>query len=116
MGFKELKTIYNTIIEISKTNNINPIEAIEKFFNDLNEYDDIVSFKKKVEDLRKEVVTLNLQITNSRIIFMPQQHIGDILQKLLRKGISEKDIEDINSILSFGEFDSTIIMIVIILL
>ena len=38
MGFKELKTIYKTIIEISKANNISPNEAIEKFFNDLNEF------------------------------------------------------------------------------
>lgn len=105
MGFKELKTIYNTIIEISKTNNISPEEAIEKFFNDLKKYDDIVSFKKKVEDLRKESFVLNLQITNNRILLMAQQHIGDILQNLLRKGLSEKDIEDINSILSFGEFE-----------
>jgi hypothetical protein len=105
MGFKELKTIYNTIIEISKTNNISPKEAIEKFFIDLNEYDDIVSFKKKAEDLRNEIATLNIQITNNRIIFMSQQHIGDILQRLLRIGVSEKDIKDINSILSSGEFE-----------
>ena len=105
MGFKELKTIYNTIIEISKVYNISPKEAIENFFNDLNEYDNIVSFKKKVGDLKKETVNLNLQITNNRITFMSQQHIGDIIQKLLRIGISEKDIEEINSILSFGEFE-----------
>jgi hypothetical protein len=105
MGFKELKTIFNTIIEISKINNISPKEAIENFFNDLNEYDDIVSFKKKLENLRKESFILNLQITNNRILLMAQQHIGDILQNLLRKGLSEKDIEEINSILSYGEFD-----------
>jgi hypothetical protein len=105
MGFKELKTIYNTIIEISKVHNISPKEVIENFFNDLNEYDDIVSFKKKVGDLKKEAFTLNLQITNNRITFMSQQHIGDIIQKLLRIGISEKDIKDINFILSFGDFD-----------
>ncbi len=105
MGFKELKTIYNTIIEISKVYNISPKEAIENFFSDLNEYDNIVSFKKKVGDLKKETVNLNRQITNTRIIFMSQQHIGGILQRLLRIGISEKDIEDINTILSLGEFE-----------
>ena len=103
MGFKELKTIYETIIEISKANNINPKEAIEKFFNDLNEYDDIISFKKKVEDLKKEVATLNTQIANNRIILSSQQHIGTILQELLRIGILENDIEDINSILVTGD-------------
>jgi hypothetical protein len=50
LGLKELRTIYNTIIEIAKENNTNPKDAIETFFNDLDEYDDIVNFKKKVED------------------------------------------------------------------
>ncbi len=31
MGFKELKIIYETIIELSKANNISHKEAIEKF-------------------------------------------------------------------------------------
>ena len=105
MGFKELKTIYKTIIEISKANNISPEEAIEKFFNDLNEYDDIISFKKKVEDLKKEAATLNTQITNNRVILLSQQQIGITLQKLFQNGILENDIEDINSILVTGGFD-----------
>ena len=106
MGFKELKTIYQTIIEISKTNNISPKEAIEKFFNDLNEYyDDVISFKKKVEDLKKEAATLNTQITNNRVTLLSQQQIGTTLQKLFHNGILENDIEEINSILVTGGFD-----------
>ena len=105
MGLKELKIIYKTIIELSIANNISPKEAIQKFFNDLNEYDDIISFKKKVEDLKKEAATLNTQITNNRVIFLSQQQIGTTLQKLFQKGILENDIEDINSILVTGGFD-----------
>src|SRR5215204_3065187 len=105
MGLKELKTIYKTIIELSKANNINPKEAIEQFFNDLNEYDDIISFKKKVEELKKEAATLNTQITNNRVILLSQQQIGITLQKLFQNGILENDIEDINSILVTGRFD-----------
>jgi hypothetical protein len=48
---------------------------------------------------------LNTQVTNNRMILLSQQQIGITLQKLLRIGISEKDIEDINSILSLGEFE-----------
>lgn len=105
MGFKELKIIYKTIIELSKANNISPKEAIEKFFNDLNEYDDIISFKNKVEDLKKDVTTLNSQIADNRTILLSQQNIGPILHDLLKKGISEKDIIDINSILLLVETD-----------
>lgn len=105
MGFKELKTIHQTINEISKANNINPDEAIKNFFNDLNEYDDIVSFKKKVEDLKKEIVTLNTQIADKRTILVSQENIGPILHDLLKKGILEKDIIDINFIVSLVETD-----------
>lgn len=105
MGFKELKTIYNTITEISKENEANPKEMMDAFFDDLIEYDDIIHFKKKREDLRKEVSSLNMQIANNRKIFTAQQGIGSILQELLKIGISEKDIADINSILLLGGFD-----------
>jgi hypothetical protein len=105
MGLKELKIIYKTIIELSKANNISPKEAIEQFFNDLNEYDDIISFKKKVEELKKEAVTLNTQITNNRVILLSQQQIGTTLQKLFQNGILENDIKHINSILVTGGFD-----------
>jgi len=105
MGFKELKTIYKTIGELSKANNISPKEAIGKFFTDLNEYDDIISFKKKIEDLKKEVASLNTQITTNRVLLLSQQHIGTTLQKLFQNGLLEHDIEDINSILVAGGFD-----------
>ena len=105
LGLKELKTIYYTIIEIAKDNDIYPIEAIEKFFNDFNEYENVIKFKKKVEDLRYELANLNTQITNNRKILLSQQHIGTLFQELLRIGISEKDIVDINSIFSLEKFD-----------
>jgi hypothetical protein len=104
-GIKELKILYNTIIEISKENEINPKEAAQKFFSDMDDYDDIVGFKKKVEELRKESSNLNMQIANNRIILSSQQYISTILQNLLSIGISEKDIADINSILLLGGFD-----------
>jgi hypothetical protein len=46
-----------------------------------------------------------MQIANNRITLTSQQHIGIILQDLLKIGISERDIADINSILLLGGFD-----------
>ena len=39
------------------------------------------------------------------MIISSQLHIGSILQKLLRMGLSEQDIGEINSILLSGGFD-----------
>jgi len=104
-GLKELKTIYNTIREIAKDNNTNPKEAIKKFFYELDEYDDFVNFEKKAENLKNEISNVSMQIANNRITLLSQPHIGTRLQGLLKIGISEKDIADINSILFFGGFD-----------
>lgn len=105
MGLKELKTIYNVIIEIATENNINPKEAIQQFFDQLNEYDKYIDIRKKILDSKTELANLNLQISNNRTILEVQPHIGEILQTLLRIGISEKDIADINSILLLGGFN-----------
>jgi hypothetical protein len=55
-----------------------------------------------IEDLKNELVTLNTQISNNRIISSIQIHIVTILKILLRIGLSENDIADINSILFLG--------------
>ncbi|HJT83265.1 MAG TPA: hypothetical protein VJ697_02180 [Nitrososphaeraceae archaeon] len=55
--------------------------------------------------MQKEVATLTLQINNNRTTLLAQQHMGGIFQNLLRRGISEKDIESINSFVSLGEFE-----------
>jgi len=104
-GIKELKIIYNTIIEIAKENKINPKEAGEKFFSDMDDYDNVVGFNKKVEELRKESSNLNMQIATNRSLLSSQPYIATILQNLLSIGLSEKDIADINSILLLGGFD-----------
>jgi hypothetical protein len=60
---------------------------------------------KKIENLNKELANLNRQISTNRTIMLVQPGIGTTLQALLRIGISEKDIVEINSILFFGGFD-----------
>jgi hypothetical protein len=105
MGLKELKIIYNTIMEIAKVNDIPPLEALKKFYNDLDEYDDIVGYKNVIEKLKNEISNITTQIANNRLILLSQQQIGTTLQHLFRIGILENDIEDINSILVTGGFD-----------
>jgi len=104
-GLKELKSLYNTITEITKENNINSKQAIQQFFNQLNEYDKYIDLKTKIENLNNQLANLNIQISNKRTILSIQPALGEILQTLLRIGISEKDIADINSILLFGKFE-----------
>lgn len=107
MGFslKEFKIMYNKINEIANEHNINYGIAVEKFLNDLDNYDDYLTLKDKVEILKQEISILNTQISNQRVIIYSQQYIGSALQNLLKMGLSETDVLEINSILSSYGFD-----------
>jgi hypothetical protein len=102
-GLQEFKILYNKIIEIGTEHDIYYEIAIKKFLNDLDDYDDILGFKGKVEILKQEFSSLNSQISNQRSIISSQQYVGSTLQSLLKMGMSENDILEINSILSSYE-------------
>src|ERR687890_218997 len=49
-GLKELKLLKYIVMEISKSNNINPHHAFEKFFDDIKEqYDNKLGFERKIK-------------------------------------------------------------------
>jgi len=107
MGFnlKEFKIMYNKINEIALEHNLDYVITVEKFLNDLDNYDDYLPLKDKVELLRQEFSRLNTQITDQRKNIYAQQNIGSALQNLLKMGLSETDVLEINSILSTYGFE-----------
>ncbi len=55
-GFKELKSLWHTIVEISDANNISREDAVKRFFKEVdNHYDDILGFKSRKHELEAEV-------------------------------------------------------------
>ena len=105
LGLKEFKIMYNKINEIALEYNINYVITVEKFLNDLDNYDDYLTLKDKVESLKQEFSRLNTQISDQRKNIYAQQNIGSALQNLLKMGLSETDVLEINSILSTYGFD-----------
>ena len=105
LGLKEFKIMYNKINEIALEHNIDYGITVEKFLNDLDNYADYLTLKDKVESLNQEFSRLNTQITNQRKNIYAQQNIGSALQNLLKMGLSETDVLEINSILSSYGFD-----------
>ena len=62
IGFdlKKLKLLWHTISEIADANNISKEDAIDKFFNDIeDDYDDKLGFQSKKDRLQQEVNDLN---------------------------------------------------------
>ena len=61
-GLKELKLLWNIILEIAAANNIPREQAMSKFFKDIEQqYDDKLGFESKIDKLQVEVNKLNLQ-------------------------------------------------------
>lgn len=55
-GFKELKSLWHTIVEISDANNISREDAVKGFFKEIeNHYDDILGLKSRKHELEAEV-------------------------------------------------------------
>jgi hypothetical protein len=55
-GFKELKSLWNIIVEISDANNILPEDAVGTFFKEIEDhYDDILGLKSRKHKLEAEV-------------------------------------------------------------
>ena len=104
-GLKEFKIMYNKLNEIANEPNFDYGLTVEKFLNDLDNYDDYLTLKDKVEVLKQEFSRLNTQISDQRKNIYAQQNIGSVLQNLLTMGLSETDVLEINSILSTYGFD-----------
>jgi cell division protein FtsB len=98
-GFKEIKQLWNTILEITESNDISYSEAVSKFLNDIEkDYDNILGFEAKVKQKRDELVLMNKGLNDSRQNQWLTPLIGPSLSNLFQKGISEQDIIGINQL------------------
>jgi DNA repair exonuclease SbcCD ATPase subunit len=97
---KELKLLRHTIDEISKANNINSDQSVQKFFNDAEgQYDDKLGFESKLDKLRSEFSAVNRELNSSRTALLAQPMVGPALQRLFENGVSEQDVIDLSNLL-----------------
>ena len=101
-GLQELKILQSTLKEIALENDLEKDLIIKKFFSDLTEYEKTTGFRNLLEKNVQENNHLNEQIANARANLSANKFLGPILQNLLNKNVTEKDIMDINTILSLG--------------
>jgi hypothetical protein len=98
-GLKELKLLYNTINEIAEANNVSSDQAVQKFFNDVEEqYDDKLGFESKLDRLRSEFSAVNKELNSSRTAMLAQPLVGQAIQRLFYNGVREQDIIDLSKL------------------
>ena len=103
-GLQELKILDSTLNEIALENDLENDLVIKNFFSDLTEYEKTTGFRNLLEKNVQEYKRLNEQIAITRANLSAHKFLGPILQNLLNKNVTEKDIMDINAILfSEGE-------------
>ena len=101
-GLQELKILGSTLKEIALENDLKNDLVIKQFFSDLTEYEKKTGFRNLLEKNVQEYNRLNEQIAITRANLSAHTFLGPILQNLLNKNVTEKDIMDINAILSLG--------------
>jgi hypothetical protein len=92
-GLKELNLLWNTILEIARSNNIPSDQAVSKFISDVEEqYDSKLGFEDKVDVKRRELAQLNNEVNHNRLTITITPFIGTILHSLFQKGVGEQEI------------------------
>jgi hypothetical protein len=98
VGLKELKLLWNTILEIAAANNIPREQAVSKFFKDIeNEYDDKLGFQSKIDKLQIEVNKLGQRELKllGEINAIPRLAIGVVKLLNMHHDDSKNSIEEI---------------------
>jgi hypothetical protein len=102
MGFrlKELRQLWDNLLEIAKANKISHRDVVSKFLKDIEEqYDSKLGFEKKVNEKKGELALINRELNNSRQNLFLNPFLGPTFSNLLQKGIGEQDIININQLI-----------------
>ncbi|HZC50243.1 MAG TPA: hypothetical protein VE244_14420 [Nitrososphaeraceae archaeon] len=92
-GLKELKLLKYIVMEISKSNNINPYHAFEKFFDDVKEqYDNKLGFERKIKEMNNSLSRAQQQHHNILLEYSQMKDTNDKLAQLLAYGVTQNEI------------------------
>ncbi|MGE5635249.1 MAG: hypothetical protein ACM3VV_08445 [Deltaproteobacteria bacterium] len=91
-GIEDLKKLKRALIEITKEHTLNSEQMKDKFFNDLENYENKIASENEIKKLLEQISYLQKQIENKRLILSSQELVGPLLRNLLDIGIQENDI------------------------
>jgi hypothetical protein len=98
-GLKELTMLRNIILEISKSNNINPLFAFKKFCSDIeDQYDAKLGFEKRIEEMNKSLIDAQQEFRSISLECSKLKDLYVKLGELFENGVSQSDIVYWNNI------------------
>ena len=100
-GFKELKQLKNTIVEIAQSNGISWFDSGKKFIEDVeNQYDDKLGYETKINELKVEIKKLEAEIPGYKEHLQSQVNALGVLQYLYKFGVTDFDIINMSHIVT----------------
>ena len=92
-GLKELELLKSNVMEISTSNNINPLYAFKKFFEDIQEqYDTKLGFEPKIMEMNNSLLIAQKQHHNISLKYSQMKDTNDKLAELLAFGVTQEEI------------------------
>jgi len=109
-GGRELETLRVKLDELASSNSLLPEELKVRFFDDFANYDDLLGFEKKKEELQANVSRLEAEIESLQKVTsrlgVPHHEVGEAVRSLAslkRKGISLSMVASYYRVLSQAE-------------
>ncbi|WP_148685337.1 hypothetical protein [Candidatus Nitrosocosmicus hydrocola] len=92
-GFKELKQLNNTIMEIAVSNDISTFTAVQRFFKDVeNQYDNKLGFETKINEIKTEMKKLEDEMPGYKEYLQLKVFMISSLLYLHKSGVTDDDI------------------------
>jgi hypothetical protein len=96
-GLRELRQLWDEILEIALANKISHIDVVSKFLKDVKEnYDKKLGFEQEIILKQKEIIQIKKELFKERLALQLQPYIGTTLQHLFQNGVNEEDIINMN--------------------
>ncbi len=87
-GLKELRQLWDAILEIASANKISHRDAVCKFLTDVEEqYDKKLGFEPDIKEKEKEPASINKRLNEQKFALQLQPHIGPTLILLFQNGV-----------------------------
>ena len=100
-GFKELRQLKDTVIEISIANNISWFDAGKKFVKDIeSQYDVKLGFEARINEIKAEFKKLEDEVPDYKEHLQSQVNAFGVLQYLYKFGITDDDIINMSDVVT----------------
>ena len=106
MGFNipKLRDLYNLLNEIGRENDFTIDQIIDKFFDDVKNYEEVIGSRKEIDKLKNELKILENKTMKERENYIAYPTVIEAMLRLAGSGIYEQDIIKIDKILSMTDY------------